>query len=94
MKYIIEFMGIGEAAHPSHFLQHIYRLTHIELTPLTTYQELFDKLEQKFANEPDVLEAVKDWVQFNKENITPEQLTSVVTKDSPYAIFDIIPNKD
>ena len=94
MKKEIEFIQVSAAVGKHDFLQHIHELKLIPVNEDMSFFDLFAVMQEKFKDDPVNLEAVNDWIQYNKENQIPELFeTKIIEKnlDFPlYAIFDFI----
>ncbi len=89
-----EFIRIGPPARKEDFLQHIYDLHNVPVSKGDNYHQIFEKIVERFKDQPAYLEAVQDWIKFNKEE---EQKASgnlevfnniAVEEDGHYLQFD------
>ena len=67
MKKKLFFLQLGEPTCKEHFLEHITELIHIPIDHNSDHNELFEKLQKRFESDPEKIEGVNDWIQFNKE---------------------------
>ena len=95
----LEFLQVSEAVSKESFLQHIYELKLIPVAQGMTYNALFSTLEEKFKEDTEKYSAVKQWIEWNRENCTDPALLEKpilveADGDSMYAVFDFIPLKE
>ena len=88
----LQILKIGEYAQKEEFLQHITELVQIGLTTTDSYMDLFEKLGKLFneEGEQEKKDAVNDFIAYNKEINSIEELNEVITEDeNMYAVFNL-----
>ncbi len=87
----LEFLTIGEYQTKEMYLQHINRMINVELNKGDTYNNLFEKLKERFKDNPKELQAVDDWIRLNKENQEDQNVfnTVICENDKAFASFNI-----
>jgi hypothetical protein len=97
MSKQLEYLTIGKAVPKEHFLQHIYNMVYIQLTPEMNYFALFNKLRERLKDDPDGLAAASDWIEANMlGNAGTDNLQQTIAADGEevdpndyYAMFDL-----
>lgn len=92
---VLHFLEINVPQGVHNYMQHIYDLTHLKLEAGDTYNKVFEKLIERFNDIPEKLEAVNNWIAFNKKQIKDISLfeNSITDENGLYAIFDFRPSK-
>lgn len=88
----LEFLTIADNPHYKEmYLQHINEMINIELNERDTYNVLFDKLTKRFEDKPEKLQAVEDWINFNKVGQEDQSLfeTIICENEECYAVFNL-----
>lgn len=92
-QMVLDYLQVSEPTHKSAFLQHINELIQIPWKQEESYADMFKNLEAYGEQHPETKEAIKDWIEFNKEHMSEEDLTTKpVTADDMYAVFNLRPN--
>lgn len=96
MAYELIVLGIGGLTNKEAFLRHIYDLHQIKVEAGETYSKMFDKLRERFKDNPEKLAAVEEWIAFNIEDQKDSSIFDVMpvtNSANQYVIFDLVPIK-
>lgn len=86
----LQFLNIGDYQVKGMWLQHINEMINIKLQEGDTYKILFEKIQERFTDDAVRLNAVNDWIQFNKDAQDDESVfeASLCNEDC-YASFNL-----
>jgi hypothetical protein len=87
-KYNLHFIGIYEVAMPVNaFIQHIQCLVHVQLVGKVTLGKLNDALKERWADNPEKLEAAKDFYDHQVEGGASDESLIIGDTDDEESVF-------